>query len=124
MAYLLDPDSSREVDYGEYRVQEELGLAHVAQWYLGRSYPYRHTDIYDNPAREKVAKILAHDAGLIRRSADELPSLIGRDVGIGFIGASCVEERYDFLQAISTLLTAEEPQSEPQRFYPRPLKNL
>jgi hypothetical protein len=40
MAYLLDPDSSKEVKFGDNQIQEELTLAYVAHRYLGRDYPY------------------------------------------------------------------------------------
>ncbi len=35
MAYLLDPDSGREVESGQYRIQEGLTLAHLCVRYLG-----------------------------------------------------------------------------------------
>ncbi|MFH0825201.1 MAG: hypothetical protein V2B18_20815 [Pseudomonadota bacterium] len=112
MAYLLDPDASRDVRYGEYQVQEELTLAQLAQRYLGRDYPYRITDVYDGPSVDLVAEVLPHDAGLIFQLAEKLPSLMSRELqrlysylelplmavlndmrltGIGFDGLKCAE---------------------------------
>ncbi len=112
MAFLLDPDSSDEVKYGDYRVQEQVTLAHVAHRYLGRDYPYRITDISEGPSLEPAAEILAHDAGLIWELGEKLPSLMSSDlhklyrnlelplilvlndmrrVGIGFDGSACSE---------------------------------
>lgn len=113
MAYLLDPDSGREVESGQYRVQGGLTLAHLSDRYLGEEYPVRNTDLYERTARESFAEILAHDARLIRRLADELPSLLSpalkklyrhlelplmvlldrmRRTGIGVNGEACREE--------------------------------
>lgn len=112
MAYLLDPECSREVDYGDYQVQEALTLADVAQRYLDHDYPYRITDICDKASWELVGEMLAHDAGLIFQLAESLPGLMSRDlrrvyrnielplmlvlddmrrVGIGFDGLKCAE---------------------------------
>jgi DNA polymerase I len=76
MAYLLDPDSGREVESGQYRVQEGLTLAHMCARYLGEEYPYRNTALYETEGPESFAVILAHDAVLIRRLADRLPTLM------------------------------------------------
>jgi DNA polymerase I len=124
MAYLLDPDSSREVEFGDERIQEELTLAHVADRYLGHSYPYRITDIYDNPTLETLSEVLAHDAGLIFQLADTLPSLMSPDlmklyrnlelplmlllddmrrVGIGFDGVRCAELITETERAMASL---------------------
>ncbi len=112
MAFLLDPDSSDEVKHGDYRVQEELTLAHVAHRYLGHDYPYRITEICSGASLELAAEILSDDAGLIWELAERLRSLMSSDlhklyrnlelplmlvlddmrrVGIGFDGAACSE---------------------------------
>jgi DNA polymerase-1 len=112
IAFLLDPDSSDEVKFGDYRVQEQLTLAHVAYQYLGHDYPYRITEIVDRASLGLAAEILAHDAGLIWELGEKLPSLMSSDlhklyrnlelplmlvlddmrrVGIGFDGAACAE---------------------------------
>lgn len=112
MAYLLDPECSREVDYGDYHVQESLTLADVAQRYLAHDYPYRITDICGKASWELAGEMLAHDAGLIFQLAERLPGLMSRDlrrlyrnielplmlvlddmrrVGIGFDGFKCAE---------------------------------
>jgi len=124
MAYLLNPDSSREVEHGDYRVQEELTLARVVQRYLGHDYPYRITDIYDRASLETAADILAHDAGLIFHLAHELPSVMSPDlqklyshtelplmlvlddmrrVGIGFDGRRCAEVMKDTERSMALL---------------------
>jgi len=124
MAYLLDPDSSREVDYGDYRVQEELTLGNVAQRHLRHDYPYRITDIYNKVSLEMVGEILAHDAGLIFHLAQELPSVMSPDllklyrhtelplmlvlddmrrVGIGFDGLRCAEMMKDTERSMALL---------------------
>jgi DNA polymerase I len=124
LAYLLDPDSGREVEFGDERIQEELTLAYVAHRYLGHSYPYRITDIYDNPTLEKLSEVLAHDAGLIFQLADTLPSLMSpnltklyrnlelplmlllddmRRVGIGFDGVRCAELITEAERAMASL---------------------
>jgi len=113
MAYLLDPDSGREVESGQFRVQKSLTLAHLCARYLGEEYPFRNTGIYESRARESFAEILAHDARLIRRLADKLPALMSpallklyrhlelphmalldcmRRTGIGVDGEACPEE--------------------------------
>ncbi|MGO9571022.1 MAG: DNA polymerase [Desulfomonilaceae bacterium] len=113
LAYLLDPDSAREVEFGEHRVQEELTLAHLCSRYLGNEYPYRNTDIYESKSNEAFAEVLAHDARLIYRLAAELPGRMSeelcglyrhlelplmivldnmRRVGIGVDGAACACE--------------------------------
>ncbi len=113
MAYLLDPDSGREIEFGERRVQAGLTLAHLCARYLRREYPYRNTNLYDNPAPASVADMLAYDAGIIRRLADTLSPLMSpglkklyrqmelplmfvldnmRRVGIGVHGKACAEE--------------------------------
>lgn len=112
MAYLLDPESSREVDYGDYQVQEALSLADVAQRYLDHDYPYRITDICEKASSELAGEMLAHDAALIFQLAQRLPGLMShglrrlyrnielplmlvlddmRRVGIGFDGLKCAE---------------------------------
>ncbi|WP_041286281.1 DNA polymerase [Desulfomonile tiedjei] len=112
MAYLLDPDSSQEVKFGDNQVQEKLTFAHVAHRYLGRDYPYRITDIYDKASWDLAAEMLAYDAGLIFELAEKLPTLMSHDlqklynqielplmplldnmrrVGIGFDGEKCGE---------------------------------
>jgi DNA polymerase I len=113
LAYLLDPDSAREVEFGEHRVQEELTLAHLSALYLGDEYPYRNTDIYESRCNEAFAEILVHDARLIYRLAAELPGRMSKDlyrlyrdlelplmfvldnirrVGIGVDGETCARE--------------------------------
>ncbi|MFC1833869.1 DNA polymerase [Thermodesulfobacteriota bacterium] len=112
MAYLLDPDSSDEVKYQDYRVQEKITLAHTARRYLHKDYPYRMPDIAQSCSRELAAEILAHDAGLIYDLAERLPSVMSADllklyrnvelplmvvlddmrrIGIGFDGLRCAE---------------------------------
>lgn len=112
MAYLLDPDSSEEIKYGDNQVQEGLTLAHVAHRYLGRDYPYRITGIYESASWDLPAEMLAYDAGLIFKLAEKLPALMSpalkkiyasielplmplldnmRRVGIGFNGEKCRE---------------------------------
>ena len=112
MAYLLDPDSSEEIKYGDNKIQEKLTLAHVAHRYLGRDYPYKITDIYNKASWELAAEMLAYDAGLIFELAEKLPALMApalkklymnvelplmplldnmRRVGIGFDGDKCRE---------------------------------
>jgi hypothetical protein len=70
LAYLLDPDSARsQADNDDENVREEgLSLAYLASRYLEEEYPYRHKDIYDRASLGLAAEILAHNAGLIRRS--------------------------------------------------------
>jgi len=80
MAYLLDPDSGREVEFGEHRVQAGLTLAHLTARYLGEDYPYRHTDIYEYGSIEAFTDILAYDARLIYRLAAELPSRMSKEL--------------------------------------------
>jgi len=80
MAYLLDPDSSREVEFGKHPVQEGLTLAHLSTRYLAEEYPYRNIDIYEKRSQEVFAEILAHDARLIYRLADELPRRMSKDI--------------------------------------------
>jgi len=113
MAYLLDPDSGREVEFGEHRVQQGLTLAHLCARYLGEDYPYRHTDIHEYGSMEAFADILSHDARLIYRLAAELPGRMSKElynlyghlelplmvvldslrrVGIGVDGATCAFE--------------------------------
>jgi len=113
MAYLLDPDSSREVEHGDYRVQEGLTLAHLSARYLREEYPSRNIDIYDQGSRDVFADILAHDAQLIYRLGAELPRRMSKDlyrlykhlelpltlvldrmrrVGIGVDGGACAQE--------------------------------
>jgi DNA polymerase I len=124
MAYLLDPDSAREIDFGDDRIQEGLTLAYLAQRYLGCSYPYKMTDIYGNASLELASEILAYDACLIRRLADELPSLMSPDlmklyrhvelplmhvlddmrrVRIGFDGIKCAEMARETAHAMAVL---------------------
>jgi DNA polymerase I-like protein with 3'-5' exonuclease and polymerase domains len=112
MAYLLGPDSGREVDFGEHRVQQGLTLAHLCSRYLGEEYPYRNTDLYGNPP-EAMADVLAYDAAIICRLEDTFSSLMSprlkrlycnlelplmfildnmRRVGIGVDGNACAEE--------------------------------
>jgi DNA polymerase-1 len=112
MAYLLDPDSSEEVKYDDYRVQEQLSLASLAQRYLGRDYPYRMPEVAGSSSLELAAEILAYDAGLIFSLVEKLPSLMSptllklyrhvelplmlllddmRRIGIGFDGLRCAE---------------------------------
>ena len=79
MAYLLDPDSGRELEFGEYRVQEGLTLANLTARYLGDRYPYRNTDIYEKGSHEALAGILAHDATVIYWLAAELPGRMSKD---------------------------------------------
>lgn len=112
MAYQIDPDCSAEINYGDYRVQERLNLASLAQRYLGVDYPYRMTDISGGVSLETAGNILAYDAGLIFQLAEKLPSLMSADlirlyrnvelplmavlddmrrVGMGFDGVRCAE---------------------------------
>jgi DNA polymerase I len=127
MAYLLDPDSSEEIKYGNNKIQEGLTLAHVAHRYLGRDYPYRITDIYDKASWDLAADMLAHDAGLIFELAEKLPALMSpalkkldknielplmplldsmRRVGIGFDDVKC-EQLIKEIEQKMAVLTAE-----------------
>ncbi len=81
LAYLLDPDSGRETELGEYRVQAGLTLSHLASRYLGEDYPYMNTDIYADSSPEVLAPALAHDARLIHRLAAALPGRMNKDLG-------------------------------------------
>jgi len=113
MAFLLDPDSAKEVVFGDKRVQEGLTLAHVAHRFLGHDYPYRITDIYEQGYPGPFPEILTQDARLIFRLAVELPKLMSRElaklyrclelplmvvldnmrrVGIGFDADRCARE--------------------------------
>lgn len=124
MAYLLDPDSGREVEFGEHRVQAGLTLSHLAARYLGEDYPCRNTDIYGDSSPEVLAPALAHDARLVYRLAEVLPKCMSADlhklyrdlelplmlvldemrrVGIGVDGAACAQERDRAEQEIARL---------------------
>jgi len=80
LAYLLDPDSSSEANFGDYSIQEKLTVAQVAHRYLGYEYPYRVTDILKAPSAGLMAELLAIDAGLIFQLAEKLPSLMAPDL--------------------------------------------
>jgi DNA polymerase I len=113
VAFLLDPDSAKEVVFGDKRIQEGLTLAHLAHRYLGHDYPYRITDIYEQGYPGLFPEILAQDARLIFRLALELPKRMSRELakiyrclelplmvvlhnvhrmGIGFDAGTCARE--------------------------------
>ncbi|MFC1833792.1 DNA polymerase [Thermodesulfobacteriota bacterium] len=124
MAYLLDPDLGRELEFGDYRVQEGLTLANLSARYLGEDYPYRNTDIHADRSTEVLASALAYDARIIHRLAAEMRGLMSeelhklyrdlelplmlvldemRRVGIGVDGAACAQERDRMEQEMSRL---------------------
>ncbi len=80
MAYLLDPDSGREVEFGAHRVQEGLTLANLSVRYPGDGYPYRNTNIYEKGSREALSGILAYEARVIYRLALELHGRMSKEL--------------------------------------------